>query len=142
MFQCIICNEDVGVERPADMITVENHPCCNCECGKRIYSDAYDLPISRLVRREYTVMDRMIKILQKKNPKVFAFDIYFCSLDECSTKLLCSGVIDEQGKFYIPWNRLRNKIINTHSIETIVGSYIMVCSKFSKIQTQKEVMNV
>jgi len=142
MFQCIIYNKDVGVERPADMVTVIDHPYCECRCSSREYSDAYDFPIRRLVRREYAMMDRMIKILQKKNPKVFAFDIYFCSSDECSTKLLCSGVIDEQGKFDVPWNRLRKEIINTHSIEAIVGSYIMACSKFSKIQTQKEVISV
>lgn len=138
MFQCIICNEDVGVDRPADMITDVDHPYCGCWCGRREYSYAYDLPIHRLIRREYSGMNVMVKFLQDKNPKIFAFDIYFCTEDGYSTKLICSGSTDKKGEFFIPWQRLRKNIIHTHSIETIVGSFIMVCSKPPKPEHKRK----
>lgn len=126
MFRCIVCNKKLPVTRPS---------LTHCECTDGVYGWNCDCSIKYIMRRRYKIPGRIFEIWESQGCQIdgLGVEIYFCA-EWCHAKLCWTGMINRQDDYGIPWEQIRNDIVNTYDIGDIIDGYLLICSKSSRPQ--------
>jgi len=129
VFRCIVCNKELPVMRPSLK---------HCKCTEGVYGWNCDCPIKYIVRRHYKIPGRIFEVWESKGCEIddLNVEIYFCA-EFCKAGLFWTGTINKQDDYGIPWEQIRNDIVNTYDIADIIGGYLLICSKSSRPQKEK-----